>query len=164
VISYLSLGSNIGDRRKYLQTAVARLQEAGVPITRVSSVYETEPVENADQAWFLNIVAETVTSVEPLDLLTICRQVESVLRRERRVDKGPRTLDIDILTCGTQVSDSPNLTLPHPRMCERRFVLEPLAELEPNLVIPGSANTVSEALAALSGQQVRRVGSLDEDT
>ena len=149
VIAYLSLGSNVGDRLENLRKAFRPLCQAGIALRRTSSVYETEPVDNPDQGWFLNCVAEIATTLEPLPLLRKLQQIEAQLGRERTVAKGPRTLDIDILVYGDLVLESEDLTLPHPRMLQRRFVLEPLRELAPTLLIPGAGNNVEEAFSDL---------------
>jgi 2-amino-4-hydroxy-6-hydroxymethyldihydropteridine diphosphokinase len=160
-IAYLSLGSNLGDRLENLRAAMRRLSDEGVTLRRTSSVYETEPVDNAEQDWFLNCVAEVSTSLEPLALLRRLQDIERELGRERAVPKGPRTIDIDILLYGDLAIETEELTLPHPRMLQRRFVLEPLCEIAPALMIPGTEKTVEEALHGLADPaQVRSVKSL----
>ena len=149
VVAYLSLGSNVGDRLENLRRAFRLLCEVGIALRCTSSVYETEPVDNPDQGWFLNCIAEIATTLEPLALLRKVQQIEAQLGRERTVAKGPRTLDIDILVYGDVVLESEELTLPHPRMLQRRFVLEPLRELAPTLLIPGTGKTVEETLGDL---------------
>jgi 2-amino-4-hydroxy-6-hydroxymethyldihydropteridine diphosphokinase len=144
--AFLSLGSNVGDRLENLRAALRELCGAGVALRRTSSIYETEPVDNTDQGWFLNCVAEVSTTLEPLTLLHKLQQIERQLGRERVVPKGPRTLDIDILLYGDLVLASDELTLPHPRMMERRFVLEPLCEIAPALRLPDTGKTVEQAL------------------
>ena len=145
VIAYLSLGSNVGDRLENLRTAFRLLCQAGIALRCTSSIYETEPVDNPHQDWFLNCVAEIAPALEPLPLLRKLQQIEAQLGRERTVAKGPRTLDIDILVYGDLVLESEELTLPHPRILQRRFVLEPLRELAPALLIPGTGKTVEAA-------------------
>jgi len=149
VIAYLSFGSNVGDRLENLRKALRLLCQAGIALRCTSSIYETEPVDNLDQDWFLNCVAEIATTLEPLALLRELQQIEAQLGRERTVAKGPRTLDIDILIYGDITLESDELTLPHPRMFQRRFVLEPLRELAPTLPIPGTAKTVEAAYNGL---------------
>lgn len=161
---YLSLGSNIGDREANLRRALELLEAPGAHITRVSSLYDTEPVEMRSQPRFLNLVAELKTDLFPLQLLNRIAKIERELGRKRTVDKGPRTIDIDILTFERFVMDTAQLTVPHPRMTERRFVLEPLAELEPEFRHPVLRRSVRELLAGLPAQGVRRAGKLNPDT
>lgn len=156
-IAYLSLGSNLGDRERNLRDALDLLAGPGLRVVRVSSFYETEPLEVRDQPWFLNAVAEVETELFPKQLLARIQKVEQQLGRKRTAPKGPRTIDIDILLYGSAVIDAEELQVPHPRLAERRFVLEPLAELAPDLRHPVSHRTVTEMLRAVAGQQVRRV-------
>lgn len=158
--AYLSLGSNLGDRRGYLREAVRRLTTPELVIRRLSSLYETEPQDLPDQPWFLNLVAEIDTSLPPRDLLAHLHAIETCLGRVRHTASGPRTVDIDILLYGDAVVDSPELTLPHPRMAARRFVLEPLAELVPELCHPTLDRTIRELLEEVRGQSVQKVGLL----
>ena len=153
---YLSLGSNIGNREEMLQQAVRLLASADFRITRMSSVYETEPQDVRGQPWFLNMVLEAETTVFPRQLLGRIQKVEQQLGRRRLAPKGPRTIDIDILLFGTAVIDTTGLTVPHPRMAERRFVLEPMTELAPDLRHPVLRSTMGELLGTIRGQTVRR--------
>ncbi|MEK7405843.1 MAG: 2-amino-4-hydroxy-6-hydroxymethyldihydropteridine diphosphokinase [Acidobacteriota bacterium] len=153
---YLSLGSNLGDREQMLRQAVALLEAPDFHVLRVTSVYETEPVDRLAQPWFLNLVLEAETSLLPKLLLARVQKVERRLGRRRGVSKGPRTIDIDILLYGQSVVGTTELTIPHPRMSERRFVLEPLAELAPELRHPLSRRSVGELLPATAGQAVRK--------
>lgn len=153
---YLSLGSNLGDREANLRDAVARLEAEGVRVRRVSSMWETEPLEVRDQPWFLNLVVEAETELLPKMLLARVAKIEGELGRKRLRPKGPRTIDIDILLYGGAIVDTAELTVPHPRMSERRFVLGPLAELAPELRHPITRRTVREMLAAAPQQQLRR--------
>lgn len=146
---YLSLGSNLGDREGYLREAISRLQELGV-IRRVSAFYETQPVEvEGEQPWFLNCALAMETQLMPLEFLSRMLSVEESMGRVRREPKGPRTIDIDIVFFGNDVLDTPELTVPHPAMHQRRFVLEPLAEIAPALVHPVLKRTVRELLDSL---------------
>jgi 2-amino-4-hydroxy-6-hydroxymethyldihydropteridine diphosphokinase len=155
---YLSLGSNLGDRERNLRDALDLLAEFGLRVLRVSSFYETEPQGVPDQRWFLNAVAEAETDLFPKQLLARLQRIEQQLGRRRLKPKGPRTIDIDILLYGGAAIDADELQVPHPRLAERRFVLEPLAELAPELRHPVTRRTVREMLKAVAGQQVRRVG------
>lgn len=153
---YLSLGSNVGDRKHALAKAVELLHCPGLEVLRISSVYETEPQDHRDQPWFLNLVVEARTALFPKQLLGRAQRVERELRRRRLAAKRPRTIDIDILLYGDSVIDLAELVVPHPRLAERRFVLAPLAELAPDLRHPVLRLTVKELLAAVSGQTVRK--------
>jgi 2-amino-4-hydroxy-6-hydroxymethyldihydropteridine diphosphokinase len=155
--AYLSLGSNIGDRKRNLREAVDRLNAAGIKVLRLSPIYETEPVDYTDQRWFLNLVVEAETDLFPMQLLARIARIERALGRTRTTLKGPRTIDIDILFYGGAQVRTPTLEIPHPRMTERRFVLAPLADLAPGLRHPASHKTVRELLDAVKGQTARRI-------
>ena len=133
--TFLSLGSNLGDRRTYLQEAVDSLGAAmGTSVVAVSPVYETDPVGGPDQSRFLNLVVRLETDLSPRQLLAACHRLESAAGRVRLERWGPRTLDVDILWIDGVVVAEPDLEVPHPRMFERLFVLAPLADLAPELV------------------------------
>ena len=154
---YLSLGSNIGDRAAYLRVAIARLESCG-HVTAVSSFYETEPVEFTEQAWFLNCAVELETSFEAAQLMRELLAIEQEMGRERVEKKGPRVIDIDILLLGNAVVETAEVTIPHPAMASRRFVLEPLAQIAADVRHPVSGKTVREQLDGLpAGQVVRKV-------
>jgi 2-amino-4-hydroxy-6-hydroxymethyldihydropteridine diphosphokinase len=153
---YLSLGSNLGDREKNLRTAIAALPEARVRVTRVSSLYETEPVDLHDQPWFLNCVVQAETEVAPLDLLRTLLGIEASLGSRKLVAKGPRLMDMDILLFGDETINTPELQVPHPRMRSRKFVLVPLVEIAPGLKHPSWKGTVSHLLADLNDYSVVR--------
>ena len=153
---YLSLGSNLGNREVALRTAIDLLRSPDFTVLRVSSVYETEPMDVPGQPWFLNLVLEAETSLFPRQLLARAARIERELGRRRTTPKGPRSIDIDILLYGRAVVDAPDLVIPHPRLAQRRFVLEPLAELAPELRHPATRRPVSEMLAAVRDQIVRR--------
>ncbi|MDQ2725400.1 MAG: 2-amino-4-hydroxy-6-hydroxymethyldihydropteridine diphosphokinase [Actinomycetota bacterium] len=134
--AFLGIGSNLGDRRAYLEAAVAALPD----VVAVSPVYETDPVGGpADQGAYLNAVVELRTSLSPHQLLGAARRAEAAAGRERHQRWGPRTLDVDILLVGELTEDDEELTVPHPRMWERGFVLIPLADLAPEMVTPRGA-------------------------
>jgi 2-amino-4-hydroxy-6-hydroxymethyldihydropteridine diphosphokinase len=136
-IAYLGLGTNLGDRLANLQTAVDLLgTEPGIRVVVSSRIWETEPVGGPDQPDYLNVVVRIESELEPGELLAACMRVEGSLGRVRDVRWGPRTIDIDVLLFGDVVSDEPTLTLPHPRMLKRAFVLLPLLELDPDPVLP----------------------------
>ncbi len=134
--AFLSLGSNLGDRRAYLQAAVDSLPD----VVALSALYETDPVGGPEQGAYLNLVAELHTALSPEQLLGICHRIESASDRIRDVRWGARTLDIDILWMDGVVLDGPRLTIPHPRWKQRRFVLAPLRELAPDLVTEQELN------------------------
>jgi 2-amino-4-hydroxy-6-hydroxymethyldihydropteridine diphosphokinase len=157
---YLSLGSNVGEREESLERAANALQYSGVRITARSSVYETEPQDFVQQPWFLNLALECETRYFPLQLLGVIERIERDLGRERGpgvIRRGPRVIDIDVLLFGDAVITTPRLTVPHPRMLERRFVLEPLLEIAPNLRYPGTRELLRKYLRNLEEQKVRRL-------
>jgi 2-amino-4-hydroxy-6-hydroxymethyldihydropteridine diphosphokinase len=147
---YLSLGSNLGDRMDHLRQAIEALPRGGIEVKRVSSIYETEPVGVGGQPWFLNAVIEGETELFPIQLLDRLQSIEIQLGRRRVYGRGaePRTIDIDILLYGNFQIRSERLVVPHPRLYARRFVLEPLVELAPELRDPVSHQTIRELLAA----------------
>jgi 2-amino-4-hydroxy-6-hydroxymethyldihydropteridine diphosphokinase len=153
---YLSLGSNVGEREEMLRAALRLLESPGLHVARLSPVYETEPQDVKNQPWFLNLVVEVQTALFPMQLLTRVRKIERELGRKRTVNKGPRRIDIDILLYGESVIDAKDLVVPHPRMTERRFVLQPLADLAPDLRHPVLRRSVKELLAGVTGQAVRQ--------
>jgi 2-amino-4-hydroxy-6-hydroxymethyldihydropteridine diphosphokinase len=155
--AYLSLGSNLGDRAANLRAAVAQLDVAG-RLLAVSALYETQPVDVPDQPWFLNCVAAIETDKTPRELLRLALQVEAAMGRLRMREKGPRKIDIDVVLFGDRVVNEPGLKIPHPAMHQRRFVLEPLVEIAPEVRHPELGKTARELLATLgSGQTVRRL-------
>ena len=157
-LGYLSLGSNVGERRANLQAAVDGLKDQ-ITVLRASSVYDTEPVgEVLDQPEFLNACLEIDTGLDPLALLDVCKAVEQAVGRTATVRHGPRLIDIDVLLLGEQTLRHERLNLPHEDLAIRRFVLVPLLELEPALALP-SGQVLSDSLTALGkGQAVRVAG------
>jgi 2-amino-4-hydroxy-6-hydroxymethyldihydropteridine diphosphokinase len=156
---YLSLGSNLGDRAAHLRQAIDALKALG-DVVAISSFYETEPIEFIRQPWFLNCAVALETERLPKQLLAAVLRIERDMGRKRTVDKGPRLIDIDILLFGSSIIDTPQLTVPHPALHERRFVLEPLAEIAPDARHPALPQTIRELRDALpAGQKVKRVKS-----
>lgn len=161
-VAYLGLGSNVGDRRGHLIAALEALRKRGVQVEAVSSTYETEPVgEVLDQPDFLNAAIRARTELEAEELLDACKAAEAERGREMDAPRhSPRPLDVDLLLLGDLTLSSERLTLPHPEVTSRRFVLAPLLELDPELTLPDGTR-LADSLAALGpGQRVRRVGDL----
>ena len=156
MIIYLGLGTNLGDRLANLLAATAALLPQ-VRVLRLSKVYETEPWGYHDQPAFLNQVIEAETELPPLELLAYLKQIEFSLGRQPSFQYGPRQIDLDILFYGDQVVELPGLTIPHPHLAERAFVLVPLAELAPNLRHPSSGRTVLEMVKAVGSSGVKRI-------
>ncbi len=157
VLFYLGLGSNLGERERFLLEALNRLHFAGkICITRWSSIYETEPVGNVEQGPFLNMVVEGKTALSVEQLLHKVLEVERHGGRIRNVRWGPRTIDIDILLYDHISLKTENLTVPHPRLTERAFVLIPLAEIAPDLVLQGAHKTVKTWSEEVGGAGVRK--------
>lgn len=154
---YIALGSNLGDRLDNLLQARERMQSPHLKLKRASSVYETEPRGLFDQPWFLNQVVEAETTLYPRQLLARLLKIEQEMGRQRTVANGPRLIDLDILLFGSMVIHLPGLEVPHPRMAERRFVLEPMAELAPALRHPRTGRSVREMLTEVMDQPVRRL-------
>ena len=145
-IVYLSLGSNVGDRAKNLRAAIDELPHVGVAVKKVSSFYETQPVDLREQPWFLNCAVEAETHFDAMILLRALREIETKMGSRKPVAKGPRLIDMDILLYGSETMDTPELQVPHPRMHLRRFVLVPLAEIAPKAVHPVLKMTATELL------------------
>jgi 2-amino-4-hydroxy-6-hydroxymethyldihydropteridine diphosphokinase len=160
--AYLGLGSNVGDRRAHLRAAVSALREHGVEVEAVSSLYETEPVgEVLDQPDFLNAVVRVQTELEPDALLDLCKAIE--VERGRMLGgqrHGPRPLDVDLLLLGDLELATDRLTIPHSQVTARRFVLEPLLELDPGLSLPDGTPLADRLGALSSAQRAERAGSL----
>ena len=155
---WLALGSNLGDREAHLRRAIQELQSPALRILRVSPVYETAPQGYLEQDWFLNLVLAAETSLMPLQLLGQCHRVERQLKRKRSIVNGPRTIDIDVLFYGNAIVNTRSLQIPHPRYRERRFVLQPLADLDAEFRDPTNGRLVKQMLANVSDQLIRPTG------
>jgi 2-amino-4-hydroxy-6-hydroxymethyldihydropteridine diphosphokinase len=153
MLAYVALGSNLGDREATIRAALAELDASpGVAVAAVSTLVETDPVGYLDQPRFVNAAVAVETELGPRELLDRLLAVERDLGRTREGPRfGPRTIDLDLLLYGDLAVDEPGLVVPHPRLLERLFVLEPLAELAPSRKIPGNG-TVSEALAGIQSR------------
>lgn len=159
--AWIGLGSNVGDRLGHIRRGLGCIAKLpGTAVLSVSSVYECDPVGKTDQPRFLNAAVAIETGIEPHDLLRECLRIERLCGRERLERWGPRTLDLDILAYEDRVVCSAGLIIPHPRLRERAFVLLPLAEIAPDLVVPGGAATVAE-LASLADAVVSGVTRID---
>lgn len=155
VRAHLALGSNLGDRHGHLTIAIAALDvNDTIDVVAVSDLYETDPIGGPDQDAFLNLVVAVDTTLAPLELLDVCQSLEAAANRVRIEHWGPRTLDVDIVLFGDMTIDEPRLTVPHPRMSERRFVIEPLADVAPDAVPTDWRSTLAD-------QVVRNVGRLE---
>jgi 2-amino-4-hydroxy-6-hydroxymethyldihydropteridine diphosphokinase len=154
---YLSLGSNLGEREDRLAQALLALEREQVQIVARSSTYETEPQDIANQPWFLNMAVECRTRLMPLQAMNLLLRVEREIGRTRQTEtqRGPRPIDLDILLFGSAVIQLPQLTVPHPRMLQRRFVLEPLLEIAPHLRHPVTREPLRAYLPATLNQQLR---------
>ncbi len=151
---YLGLGSNLGDRQAHLDAAVAALAPS-VRVLRRSAIYETAPWGYTDQPAFLNQVLEAGTDLEPKELLALLKATEKQLGRQTRFKNGPREIDIDILLIDDLVLNEDRLRVPHPGLYDRAFILTPLAEVAPELIIPGQKQTVKDLLAALDTSGIK---------
>jgi len=141
---FLGLGSNLGDKRLHLSRALAALEEAKVKVLRSSSLYRTQPVGYAAQPWFYNQVVEVSAGMEPAELLALIKKVESELGRRPAPKNRPRIIDVDILLAEDRVVTTKQLTIPHPRMAERNFVLVPLLEIAPAVIHPSLQESIAE--------------------
>ncbi len=160
VTVYLALGSNLGDRMGNLGSAVERLSKK-LTVKKVSSVYETAPLYFKEQPLYLNAALSAMTKLDPFQLLHFVKGVEGDLGRQSSFRNAPRIIDIDILFYGRRIIETPGLTVPHPRIAERAFVLAPLAEIAPSMVHPVLRKRVSELLAAVGGLDgVKKFGEL----
>ena len=154
---YLSLGSNLGDRRWELENGLRALRRARISGITPSSIYETEPIGHENQPWFLNVVARGRTRLSPRELLKTCKRIEHSAGRKESIRYGPRPLDIDILLYGTSCVTEEDLVIPHPQMDKRRFVLVPLLEISPDTIDPRNGRRFSDLLSGLDeGRKVRK--------
>ncbi|MCD5326123.1 MULTISPECIES: 2-amino-4-hydroxy-6-hydroxymethyldihydropteridine diphosphokinase [Pontibacillus] len=152
--AYIALGSNIPPKANYLEQSLKLLHEhEDVEVLQASPIYETVPVGYTEQSDFLNMVAHIRTSLTAFSLLEVCQGIERDLGRERTIKWGPRTIDLDILLYNQENIETEELVVPHPRLQERGFVLVPLAELAPNLIVPVIGESVSDLLAALADDE-----------
>lgn len=153
--AYIALGSNLGDRELNLLRAVAEIGKLpDSKVTALSSFYETSPVGNVDQDSFYNAVLRLTTGLDARSLLTHLLRIEdTVFKRVRTIHQGPRRMDLDLLLYGDRIIDGEDLVVPHPRLAERRFVLQPLCEIAPNLVHPLTGKTIQELLASLKSNE-----------
>ncbi len=147
---FLGLGTNLGDREAQIRTAITHLNASNIQVIKLSPVYETEPEGFREQPLFLNAVVEAETELLPIELLSLIKKIESLMKRKVTRKNGPRTIDIDILFYESEVVRLPGLQIPHPRLRERRFVLAPLADLAPDWRDPVTQRTIAELLAALT--------------
>ncbi len=143
---YVALGSNVGNREENLRRAIALLGEAGVVVKKISSIYETEPLDYLEQDWFLNGVVEAETNFGGLELLRVLRGIENRMGSKKEFAKGPRLIDLDILLYGSETIETEELQVPHPRMLQRRFVMVPLAEIAPEVRHPSWSGNAREML------------------
>ncbi|OHW62088.1 2-amino-4-hydroxy-6-hydroxymethyldihydropteridine pyrophosphokinase [Andreesenia angusta] len=154
--AYLGIGGNIGDRKANIEGAIEILRSSdSIEVTKVSSLYETEPVGYEDQDWFVNVVVEIKTTLSPYELLGYCQSIENELKRVRLIRWGPRTIDVDVLLYEGYESDAEDLTVPHPRMTERAFVMVPLYEINDDLQIAGKH--ISELMESLEGEEINKL-------
>lgn len=145
----------MGERDENLERALALIEREQIHVVARSSIYETEPQDVAGQPWFLNMAVVCETRFFPLQLLTALLRIEREMGRVRRLPRGPRVIDIDILLLGSAVIDTPRLTIPHPRMLERRFVIEPLLEIAPELLHPVTKRPLRDYLSQVKAQKLR---------
>ena len=158
--AYVCLGSNLGDRLQYLKRAIKKIEESDkISIKKISSVYESEPMGYENQRWFLNLVLEVKTSLDPFLLLEHLLTIEEQMGRKREKKCGPRNIDIDLLLYHNRIVGSDRLAIPHPRMHQRRFVLIPLAQIAPRLLHPVLKKSVDELLESCEDKSAVRLYS-----
>lgn len=160
MLAYVGLGTNLGDREANLRSAIQLLDTDLIAVVRKSSIYETAPLDVLDQPPFLNMVLECDTSHLPMQMMKRLLKIEKQMGRDRSskaVRRGPRLIDIDMLLYRNSVIRTPQLTVPHPRMLERRFVLEPLLELAPEIKDPRTRMPIAQALPGVQDQQITKL-------
>lgn len=160
-VAFIGIGSNIEPRKQHIDSALEHLAKHNqITIVKQSSIYETAPVDYTEQDLFLNMVVKVETSLQSLDLLAYCQEIEKKLGRDRdteQIEKGPRTMDLDILLFNDENRDLDILRIPHPRMHERAFVLVPLHEIAPDKVLPTSGRRIDELVDRLSNSDLQGV-------
>nr|WP_251030276.1 2-amino-4-hydroxy-6-hydroxymethyldihydropteridine diphosphokinase [Bacillus sp. ISL-35] len=156
--AYIALGSNMGDRFGYLTQAIILLEgHEEISVVNTSSIYETDPVGYTDQDQFLNMAIEVETSLSPVELLDTCLEIELKLGRKREIKWGPRTLDLDILLYNHENVETEKLTIPHPRMSERAFVILPLLEMDPHITLPNTREPLANDLQSIPDREGVRI-------
>ncbi|MCM3667078.1 2-amino-4-hydroxy-6-hydroxymethyldihydropteridine diphosphokinase [Mesobacillus subterraneus] len=156
--AYIALGSNMGDRLDYLKKAILHLEShENITVVNTSSIYETDPVGYTNQDQFLNMAIQVMTSLKPFELLDVCLNIEEQLGRKREMRWGPRTLDLDILVYNQENIETEKLTLPHPRMSERAFVILPLLEIDPNIMLPTMKEPLKSCLQSIPDKEGVRI-------
>jgi 2-amino-4-hydroxy-6-hydroxymethyldihydropteridine diphosphokinase len=157
-LAYIALGSNMGDRFEYLKKAIFLLNSHDeIRVVNTSSIYETDPVGFTDQAQFLNMAVQVITRLKPHELLDECLRIEEEFGRKREIRWGPRTLDLDILLYNQENIETEKLTIPHPRMSERAFVILPLLEMDPNLMLPTMEEPLESCLQSIPDKEGVRI-------
>lgn len=157
-LAYIALGSNMGDRFEYLKKAIFLLNShEEIRVVNTSSIYETDPVGYTDQDQFLNMAVQVITRLKPHELLGECLRIEEELGRKREIRWGPRTLDLDILLYNQENIETEKLTIPHPRMSERAFVILPLLELDPDLMLPMMEKSLESCLQSIPDREGVRI-------
>nr|WP_285857110.1 2-amino-4-hydroxy-6-hydroxymethyldihydropteridine diphosphokinase [Mesobacillus subterraneus] len=152
------MGSNMGDRLDYLKKAILHLEShENITVVNTSSIYETDPVGYTNQDQFLNMAIQVMTSLKPFELLDVCLNIEEQLGRKREMRWGPRTLDLDILVYNQENIETEKLTLPHPRMSERAFVILPLLEIDPNIMLPTMKEPLKSCLQSIPDKEGVRI-------
>lgn len=157
---FLSLGSNLGNRKNHLKRAIEKLKDSNIKIIRESNIIETEPYGYKEQAKFLNLALEVETDLEPKDLIELILEIEGKLGRKREKKWGPRVIDIDIIFYDSLIINEPNLKIPHPDMQNRLFVLKPMQEIAQDFVHPVLKKTITELLEELSSQESQKSSKL----